>query len=160
MAYLIDGNNFIGHTSPHNLKDPRSKYHLVSKLLTFQRLKRTRIYLVFDGTPDLNLMDKKFQTRTFSIIYPAFNRNADGIIKEIILKQTDLRRFFVVSSDREIKSFAKSKGAKALSCKEFNQELKTILKDHRKSLETEKKVSPLSPFEINQWLKIFKDKND
>lgn len=158
MAYLIDGSNFIGYTFPYNLKDPQSKYRLVSKLLTFQRQKKTRILLVFDGTPDLNLSGEEFQKKNFSIIFSSYDQNADDIIKEIISKQTDLRRFFVVSSDREIKSFAKKKGAVHLNCKEFNRELKTILKEHKKSLETEKKVSSSSPLEINQWLKIFKNK--
>jgi Protein of unknown function (DUF901). len=64
----------------------------------------------------------------------------------------------VVSSDREIKRFAKSKRATPLSSKEFSRELQTALKEHRKSLEIEKKVTSLSPLEINQWLNVFKDK--
>jgi len=158
VAYLIDGSNFIGYASPHNLKDPIAKYRLVSNLLTFQRLKRTRILLVFDGTPDLNLIGEKSQKRNFSIIFPPSDQNADGIIKEIISKQTDLRRFYVVSSDREIKRFAKAKGAIPISSKEFNRELQTALKEHRKSLAIEKKFTSLSPLEVDQWLKIFKNK--
>lgn len=158
MAYLIDGNNFIGHISPYNIKDPRNKFHLVSKLLIFQRIKKTRIFLVFDGAPDQNLTGENFQKKNFNITFPHFNQNADGVIKEIISKQTDLRRFFVVSSDREIKRYAKEKGAKSLGCKEFNHELKAILKEHKKSLEAEKKVSPPSPLEISHWQKIFKNK--
>lgn len=158
MAYLIDGNNFIGHTSPHNLRDPQSKYDLVSKLQIFHHIKKTKVILVFDGNPDPNLTGEKFRDKTLSVIFPPGGQNADGVIKEIILKQSDLRRFFVVSSDREIKSFARSKGANPLSCKEFNRELKTIMKEHRKSLEKEKNVTLPSPLEINQWLNIFKNK--
>jgi predicted RNA-binding protein with PIN domain len=157
VAYLIDGNNFIGYASPGSLKDPQAKYRLVSRLLIFQRLKKTRILLVFDGAPDLNLIGETFQKKKFSVIFPPFGGNADKTIKEIILKQTDLRRFFVVSSDREIKRFAQSKRAHALSSKEFSRELQTALKEHKKSLEIEKKVTSLSPLEMNQWLKIFKD---
>ena len=92
------------------------------------------------------------------MIFPSFDQNADEAIKEIISKETDLRRFFVVSSDREIKDFAKAKGAKPLSCREFERELKSTLKEHRESQAEEKKVSPPSSFEIDQWLKIFKNK--
>jgi predicted RNA-binding protein with PIN domain len=157
VAYLIDGSNFIGYSSPRNIRDPRAKYRLVSRLLIFQRLKKTRVLLVFDGTPDLNLIGETFQKKKFSVIFPPFGENADEIIKEIIAKQTDLRRFFVVSSDREIKQFAKSKGATPLGSNEFNRELQAVLKEHKKSMEIEKKVTSLSPLEINQWLKIFKD---
>lgn len=158
MAYLIDGNNFIGHLSTSSLKDPRSKHSLVSKLSIFQRLKKTRVLIVFDGTADLNLIGKNFQKKSFSVIFPPPGQNADNIIKEIILKQTDLRRFFVVSSDRDIKNFARTKGANSMSCREFNQELKATMKEHRKSQEIEKKFTPPSPLEVNQWLKIFKAK--
>jgi len=157
VAYLIDGSNFIGYASPRSLKDPQAKYRLASRLLIFQRLKKTRVLLVFDGTPDLNLIGETFQKKKFSVFFPSSGGNADETIKEIISKQTDLRRFFVVSSDREIKRFAQSKRATPLSSKEFNRELQTALKEHRKSLEIEKKVTSLSPLEINQWLKIFKD---
>jgi predicted RNA-binding protein with PIN domain len=158
VAYLIDGNNFIGHSSPAELRDPQSKHRLVSKLQRFQRQKKTRVLVVFDGNPDPDFIDEKFRKKYFSVIFPAFDQNADEVIKEIVSKQTDLRRFFVVSSDREIKNFAKTKGAKSLSCEEFERELKSALKEHRESQAEEKKVVPPSSFEINQWLKIFKNK--
>jgi predicted RNA-binding protein with PIN domain len=157
VAYLIDGSNFIGYSSPRSLKDPRTKYHLVSQLLIFQRLKKTRVLLVFDGSPDLNLIGETFQKKKFSVIFPPLGGDADETIKEIISKQSDLRRFFVVSSDRELKRFAKSKGANSLSSKEFSRELKAVLKEYKEFLETEKEIASLSPLEINQWLKIFKD---
>ena len=158
MAYLIDGSNFIGFLSPSDLKNPKIKYSLVSRLFTFQQSKKTRVLLVFDGTADLNLLGKRFQQKSFSVIFPPPDQNADRVIKEIISKQTDLRQFFVVSSDREIQYFARSKGAKSMSCKEFNLELKTTLKEHKKTQELEKKFTPPSPLEISQWLKIFKAK--
>ena len=158
MAYLIDGNNFIGHSSPAELRDPQSKHRLVSKLQRFQRQKKTRVLVVFDGNPVSDFIDERFRKKYFSVLFPSFDQNADEVIKEIVSKQTDLRRFFVVSSDREIKNFAKAKGAKALSCEEFERELKSALKEHRESQAEEKKVAPSSSFEINQWLKIFKNK--
>jgi predicted RNA-binding protein with PIN domain len=158
VAYLIDGNNFIGHSSPAELRDPQSKHRLVLKLQKFQRQKKTRVLVVFDGSPDPDFIDEKFRKKYFSVIFPSFDQNADEVIKEIISKQTDLRRFFVVSSDREIKNFAKAKGAKSLSCEEFERELKSMLKEHRESKADEKKVAPPSSLEINQWLKIFKNK--
>jgi predicted RNA-binding protein with PIN domain len=154
MPYLIDGNNLMGHIFPHSFREKQSKYNLIYDLLIFQRRKRTRVSVVFDGAAEPGL--EKFQKKEFSIIYPPLDQKADEIIKEIISRETDLRRFFVVSSDREIKSFAKSKGAKALSSKEFNRELKTALKQNRKFQEFQKEVSELSPLEIDHWLMIFK----
>ncbi|MFW6132075.1 MAG: NYN domain-containing protein [Candidatus Aminicenantaceae bacterium] len=158
MAYLIDGNNLLGYLFPENIRDPENKYSLISKLSIFQKLTKTRVILVFDGPPDLNIKDKYFRIKKFSIIYPPFQEKADEIIKEIILKQTDLRRFFVVSSDREIRNFAQKNRAKTLKCDEFHKQLKKALKDYKKLKEKEKNVEFPSSFEIEQWLKIFKKK--
>jgi predicted RNA-binding protein with PIN domain len=158
VAYLIDGNNFIGHSSPADLRDPQSKHRLISKLQMFQRHKNTRVIVVFDGSPDPDLSGEKYRGKKFSVIFPFFDQNADEVIKKIISQQTDIRRFFVVSSDREIKNFAKRKRANPLTCEEFERELKLALKEHRESRAEEKNVTSPSSFEVNQWLKIFKDK--
>ncbi|MFQ6107999.1 MAG: NYN domain-containing protein [Candidatus Aminicenantales bacterium] len=155
MAYLIDGNNFIGYLSPSFLKDPRSKQALISQLLVFNRQKRTKIYLVFDGPPLQDLETKKLREESLSIIYPGIDEDADRVIKRIIEKQTDLRRFSVVSSDREIRRFAKTKGARSLSCKDFHRLLKASLREYRKDLETKKKDIALSPLEVDHWIDIF-----
>ncbi len=114
--------------------------------------------MVFDGNPDPNLSGEKYRGKKFSVIFPFFDQNADEVIKKIISQQTDMRRFYVVSSDREIKNFAKRKGARPLTCEEFERELKVALKEHRKSRDDEKNVRSPSSFEVDQWLKIFKDK--
>lgn len=158
MPYLIDGNNLLGFIAPSRFKDLRSKYDLVLKLRIFQRLKRTRVILVFDGYPNLNLPSEYYRGKKFLILFPPPDQNADQVIKETILKQTDLRRFFVVSSDREIKNFARIKGAKALSCEDFSRQLGKVLKESKKTREEEKDVSSPSPLEVNQWLEIFKGK--
>ena len=159
MAYLIDGNNLIGYIWPSRLRDPKSKHILISQLLIFKRLKKTKIYLVFDGHPCLDMEIDKLQKKSLSVIFPALlEENADQTIKRIIEKQTDLRRFFVVSSDREIRRFTKAKGAKSLNSREFHRLLKTSLKEYRKSLETKKEEITLSPLEIDHWSEIFKGK--
>lgn len=155
VPYLIDGNNFLGHIDPYSFRDKRSKYRLVHQLLIFQRMKRTKVLLVFDGAPDEKLTDKRFQKKKFSIIYPPLGQNADETIKDIISRQTDLRKFFVVSSDFELKSFVKARGARPLSSKEFSRELRKALKENRKEAELSKEVFPLSRLELNHWLQIF-----
>ena len=156
MPYLIDGNNLLGHIFPTSFREKQSKFNLIYDLFIFQRRKRTRVSVVFDGRAEPGL--EKFQKKKFSIIYPPLGQNADGMIKDIISNETDLRRFFVISSDQEIKRFAKSKGAKTLSSKDFSRELKTILKENRRFQEFQKKVSELSPLEIDHWLMIFKNR--
>lgn len=158
MAYLIDGNNFIGHLWPARLKDERSKHRLISQLLVFKRLKRTKIYLVFDGPPLLDVESERLQKHSLSLIYPGLEEDADQVIQKIILRQTDRRRFYVVSSDRDIRRFAKAQGAKSLSCREFHRLLRSSLKDYKKSQEAKKEDIALSPLEVSHWSEIFKTK--
>ena len=156
MPYLIDGNNFIGYLSPFELRDPRSRYSLIGKLLAFQQIKKTKIYLVFDGPPDPQITESNLPERKLTVLFPKLGQNADAVIKEIIAKQTDLRQFFVVSSDREIKDFARHEGAKKMDCKDFHKQLKLALKEHKKIRAEEKNVSFPSPLEVHHWMDKFK----
>ena len=158
MAYLIDGNNFIGHTSQYEHRDPRSKRELTAKLWIFYKMKKTKILLVFDGPPDPQISEQKFPDKSLQILYPDMNESADAVIKDIISLQEILKKFYVVSSDREIKDFARQKGAKSLTCEEFNKELKSALKEHKKQREMEKHEDFPSPLEIDHWIDIFATK--
>ena len=158
MAYLIDGNNLIGYLFPFALRDPQSRLSLISKLLVLQRIKNTKVTLVFDGPPDPAISDEEFPLEFFTVLYPSYGQNADMVIKEIVSKQKDLRNYFVVSSDREILTFSRKKGAKGLTCKEFNRILKAAVKENKKLSEMKKHTDDLSPLEIDQWSEIFKSK--
>lgn len=158
MAYLIDGNNFIGHTSPYELRDPRSKYTLVAKLLVFNKIQKAKIIVVFDGPPDPEMSDRNFPDRALIVLYPDRGQSADTIIKDIISKRARERRFYVVSSDREIKDYTRENGLKSLSCEEFNKQLKKALKENKSLKEMEKKTPLPSPLEIDHWVDIFEKK--
>jgi len=158
MPYLIDGNNLIGYLPSLELKAPESRYELIAKLIVFQKVKKTRVTVVFDGPPDPYIKEEDFKGISFYIFYPEAGQDADAVMEKMISKETDLRRFFVVSSDREIQHFAKSKGAQSLNCDEFNKLLKKAQKKYKKMKEWEKNVEPLSPLEIKFWSKIFERK--
>jgi predicted RNA-binding protein with PIN domain len=158
MAYLVDGNNFIGHTSSYDLRDPRCKYSLIAKLLIFNKIQKVKIIVVFDGPPDPAITDQSFPGRALTVLYPDRGDNADGIIKDIITQRARERRFYVVSSDREIKDFARANGIKPLSCGEFHKELKAVLKENKELKEMEKDTQPPTPLEIDHWVDIFAKK--
>ena len=158
MAYLIDGNNFIGHTSSYDLRDPRSKYSLIAKLLIFNKIQRAKIIVVFDGPSDPEITDQNFPEGALKVLYPDRGHSADGIIKDIISKRARERRFYVVSSDREIKDYARQNGIKPLSCEDFNKQLKAVLKENKDQKEMEKEMHLPSPLEIDHWVDIFEKK--
>ncbi len=155
MPYLIDGNNLIGHIPDLNLADRQSRTQLVSRLRQFQKIKNTRVSVVFDGTPEIDLMTGGAEQGPVSVLFPESGRNADSLIEEIIDKQTDLRRFFVVSSDREIRYFANKHGAKSLGCAEFHRDLKAAMRKFRKDAELLKEDESPTPLEIRQWKEMF-----
>jgi predicted RNA-binding protein with PIN domain len=158
MAYLIDGNNFLGLTVAPVYRDPQHRYDLVRKLLIFQRLTRSRIILVFDGPPDPHLEGEEFDGRSFNVLFPPRGLTADALIKELLDARRDLRHFFLVSSDRELKSAARSRGATVLACGEFNAMLKEALKKNRSLREMSKTAEKPSPLEVGLWSDLFAKK--
>jgi len=158
MPYLIDGNNLIGHIPSLDLKDQASRKLLVSRLRIFQEVKKTRVIIVFDGPLDPDISEGNSKDTHFRVCFPPFSQTADNVIEEIVCRQTDLRQFFVVSSDREIKYFARSKGAKPLDCSDFLGRLKAALKKYNKIAEMDKNTTPPSPLEVDIWSDIFKGK--
>lgn len=155
MPYLIDGSNLIGHIPSLELSDPKSKHRLVAQLWIFQAAKKAKIILVFDGPPDPDLYGEKFRRKEFSIIWPDREESGDTVIKQCIQKQTDMRHFYVVSSDREIKAFARVNRAQVLDCGEFHKRLKTVLKDYKEAKAMNKEDITLSSLEVDHWLAIF-----
>jgi uncharacterized protein len=157
MAYLIDGNNLLGRIAPDELRERSGRDGLVVKLLAFQRVTRTRIHLVFDGNPERDRTEVPVNPK-FTILYPGEGQSADDVIEDVIRRLTDRRRFFVVSSDRAVREFAKENGVTPVRSELFAKELKAALKERRKQKEMEKHVDSPSPLEVDLWDEVFKKK--
>ncbi|HOW85854.1 MAG TPA: NYN domain-containing protein [Candidatus Aminicenantes bacterium] len=157
MAYLIDGNNLLGRIAPHELRERTGREGLVSRLLAFQRVTRTRIHLVFDGNPEATPTDIAVNPK-FVIHYPGEGGSADDVIREMIAAQTDKRGFFVVSSDRAIRDQARKKGLTAVTSDVFARELKAALKEGRKRRELDKRTEAPTDLEIDLWDEVFRAK--
>ncbi len=158
MPYLIDGNNLIGHIPDMDLGDRSSRFHLIARLVQFQKIRNTRVIVVFDGPPDELLDNPGTSSPPVSVFFPEAGRRADTVIEAIIQQQTDLRRFYVVSSDREIRDFTRRLGAKSLDCAEFNKRIKEAQKKYREKAALEKPNKDLSPLEVRQWGEVFTSK--
>jgi predicted RNA-binding protein with PIN domain len=155
MPYLIDGNNLVGHMPTLDLSDPGSRRRLARQLAIFRVAEKAKIVLVFDGPVDPDLCQDEFQQKEFQILWPDMEESADSLIQKRIKKQTDMRHFYVVSSDREIQAYARKYKAKILSCKQFYKRLKTALKEHKKAQAMNKEDITLTSLEVDHWLDIF-----
>lgn len=157
MAYVIDGNNLLGRIAPHELREKGGRDGLVVRLLAYQRVTRARIHLVFDGNPEETptsiLVNPKF-----IIHYPGQGGSADDVIRDMIERQADRRRFFVVTSDRALRDLARKRGIETVTSDAFARELKTAIKEGKKRRELDKKVEAPTSLEVDLWDEVFKSK--
>ena len=157
MAYLIDGNNLLGRIAPHELRERTGRDGLVVRLLAFQRVTRTRIRLVFDGNPEETPTEIRVNPKV-TVHYPGPGQSADDVIRDLIVRQTDRRRFFVVTSDRALRDLARKKGIEALTSDAFARTLKAGIREGKKRRELEKRVEAPTGLEIDLWDEVFGSK--
>ncbi len=152
---IIDGYNVI-HAVPawkktlaHNAESARELLIHATSLLTHQR--KFRCSIVFDGhEPPANA--KRSVNAPVHVIYSA-PRSADTHIRTMIEQSKQRAQLVIVSSDREIISFAK-----ACSCQTHTSKHFANLLSSSDETVTEKSDSSLTPHQIDEWLKIFGEK--
>ena len=157
MAYVIDGNNLLGRIAPHELRERGGREGLVVRLLAYQRVTRARIHLVFDGNPEETPTAVPVNPK-FTIHYPGAGDSADDVIRDMVLRQTDRRRFFVVTSDRALRDLARKRGIEAVTSDAFARELKAAIKEGKKRRELDKRTETPSSLEIELWDEVFRSK--
>jgi predicted RNA-binding protein with PIN domain len=123
MAYIIiDGYNLIGIA--HNSLE-KARNDIVEKLCQYSSLKEHDVTIVFDGWKDGQNVETKIHTGNVNIIYSRLGEKADFVIKKLISETT--KSWIVVSSDREISSFANRKELVSLTSDEFESKLYSAL---------------------------------
>ena len=155
MPYIIDGNNLIGSSPDISLDDPEARKKIIYILLRFQENKRNNIIVVFDGEPDRSIKEHIVKDK-FTVLFPKYECSADDRIKELINNHKNSRDVILITSDRELKFFAKDNGVKTINSIEFYFELKRVYRISGKKDATLKRINTeLSDNEVKQWLKIF-----
>jgi len=155
MPYIIDGNNLIGCSPDIALNEPDSREKLIALVRKFYESKQTKVTIVFDGSPQSGLFRNTI-TPKFTIVYPTPGHSADDEIKKILKGYHHSNEVIVVTSDRELKNFAREIGAKTKNSIEFYYELKKACYQQGKQEETQKRIhASLSANEVDNWLKIF-----
>lgn len=157
MAFLIDGNNVIGRWPGLDLSDPTSRDALIGKLAVFQKVRRKRIILVFDGPPAIFPLRREINPR-FHVLHPGEDGDADMLIKDMISGRKDKKGLIVVSSDRDIRDHAGSRGFTGLTAPEFIRLVRAALKEGRKARELDKSEGPPTPVEQKLWVELFSRK--
>jgi len=155
MPYLIDGHNLIPKVGLR-LDSPDDEMELVAILQDFARIKRQQVEVYFDGAPI-----GQAGTRSLGTVRAHFvklGQTADNAIRARLNKmEKDARNWIVVSSDREVQSSARVVRAQYMSAEEFVRSLMDARSSAAKTVTSDKK---LSASEVDEWLKIFRDKGD
>jgi predicted RNA-binding protein with PIN domain len=153
MPYLIDGHNLIPKVGLR-LDSPDDEMELVAILQEFARLRRQQVEVYFDGAPIGQAGTQNLGTiRTHFV---RLGHTADEAIRARLNKMAkDARNWIVVSSDREIQSAARLVHAQFISSEEFVKILRSNANSDSKANTVDKK---LSPAEVDEWLKLFRDK--
>ena len=118
MPYLIDGNNLLGSWGgPAVPGDGRTE--VLRRVADFCRARGARATIVFDGAPfraDLGAQD----LGPVSVRFPPSGSDADSVIREMLDHAARPAELTVVSSDKAVYSYARTRGAAALRAREWN----------------------------------------
>lgn len=154
MPYLIDGHNLIPKIGLR-LDSLDDEMELVAILREFARIKRQQVEVYFDGAPPGQAGSRNLGTVRAHFI--PLGQTADNAIRARLNKMgREAKNWIVVSSDREIQGAARVRQAQFISSEEFVKTLRT-LSDSAPTTGTEKKLSSI---EVEDWLKLFREKGD
>jgi uncharacterized protein len=121
MLILIDGYNLIRQSDnlrPYERKSLEAgRNALIKKLVEYEKKKAHRIIVVFDGGQSDWLDEGRDREGKINIIYSRRGERADDVIKRLAAEAVG--DIIVVSSDREISSYATSLGKTPLASPEF-----------------------------------------
>lgn len=152
MRYLIDGHNLIPALGLR-LDALDDEMELIARLQEFCRLRRAHAEVYFDGAPA-----GQAGTRPMGLVTARFVRqglSADAAIEHRLAQLgARAREWTVVSSDRRVRQAARAAHAATLTAAEFARQM---FPSPRLPLASAAKTeSPLSPQEVEEWLRIFR----
>ena len=117
LIYVIDAFNLI-HSVPElsDSSTPRSDLLAFLKSAKLEGSSTNRVVVVFDGYP----AEGADRERLYEVIFSK-NRTADDAIRDYLDKSEHPRQAVVVSDDREVRDFARARGARPMKNEEFLQ---------------------------------------
>ena len=117
MPYLIDGNNVLGSWGGPRKGDDR-RDEVVRRVAAFCRSRGARAVLVFDGGP-LRGDRPRQELGPVSVRVPPPGHDADSVIRALVDSASAPKDLIVVSSDKALYSYARTRGARVLRVHEW-----------------------------------------
>jgi predicted RNA-binding protein with PIN domain len=118
VPYLIDGNNILGTWRGASGSEDR-RPEVLRRVSEFCRTQGARAVLAFDGEPFRNGMPRQ-DLGLVSVRFPESGEDADTLIRRIVAAEAHPEEILVVTSDKALYSWCKTRGARALRAHEWN----------------------------------------
>lgn len=152
MSYLIDGHNLIPKIPGLRLDAPDDEEQLIGILQEFCRVQRKKLDVYFDQAPPGYAGTRRYGQVTAHFVQQG--TTADSAIRAR-LRRLGLQaaNWTVVSSDAAVQNAARQARAKTLNSEAFSTQIQQAL--NAAGTAVEKKDSPLSSQEIDEWMRIF-----
>lgn len=155
MAYLIDGHNLIPKIPGLSLADPDDEMRLVEVVQALCRRQRKRAEVFFDQAPPG--MAGSHRSGWVLVHFVRQGLTADeAIARRLRSLGGEARNWTVVSSDHRVQAEARAQGARVVSAEEFARWLQAT--DSSAPAKPSSKEAPLSPEEVDYWLRLFGEK--
>ncbi len=153
MPYLIDGHNLIPKLGLR-LDSPDDEMQLVAIIQEFARRERRDVEVYFDGAPAGQARTKRFGRLIAHFV--RLGSTADAAIKAHLKRLgRAARNWTVITSDRDIQATAREAHASVISSHEFAAQLKRL----RGSEEGAADEAMMTPEELAEWLKLFRNRS-
>lgn len=125
MQIAIDGYNFIKQTDEfrrlEQIELQKGREGLIDRLVQYKRMKGYPITVVFDGAQAGRLAGHREHSKGIRIVFSKPGEKADDVLKRMA---TEARGgILIVTSDREVASFAEKKGAAIISVADFGEKI-------------------------------------
>jgi len=152
MPLLIDGHNLIPKLGL-KLDSMDDELELIAILNEYARLERKQIEVYFDGAPAPHAGTRKSGNITAHFVL--LGQTADDAIRKHLKKLGKrAKNYQVVSSDRQVQAETRTAQAEIISSESFAKTLKQTRNSASKPTDNRK----LSQQEVNEWLKVFEQK--
>jgi len=150
MLYLVDGNNVMALKPGWHRDKAAARRRLIHELSALVAARRVKVRVVFDGAPDEDFPDG-VKYKSVHIFYAKRGSNADTRIKDMVRRSSFKRDMVVVSSDRDLSSFARRQGTKTMASVQFRR----MINAARASRAEQEPSRGDRPVDVDEWMDYF-----
>jgi predicted RNA-binding protein with PIN domain len=153
VPYLIDGNNLLGSWGGPAVAGGREE--ALRRVAAFCRARGARAILVFDGAPFRSELGAQ-ELGAVSLRFPAPGQDADSLIRAIVEASARPAELIVVTSDKALYSYVKTRGAPVLRAHEWNRlESRRPARVRSRAASATASEKPAREDDVEGWLRRF-----